>query len=110
MVCREDDSEVNEICKTVNHEDTALCAGIERAFLRSLKGGCSIPIAALASIQNNTIHFKGNILSLDGVRKVEVEMEFEKENHENAGRLAAEKLLANGGDKIAQELKSLMTD
>jgi hydroxymethylbilane synthase len=110
LVCREDDLEVSEICKTVNHEDTAICAGIERAFLRSLKGGCSIPIAALASIENNKIHFKGNILSLDGVRKVEIEMEFDKENHENAGRLAAEKLLANGGDKIAQELKSLMTD
>ena len=110
VVCREDDLESETICKTLNHNDTAVCAGIERSFLRNLKGGCSIPIAALATIEKNKIHFKGNILSLDGVRKVEVEMEFELSDFENAGKLAAEKLLANGGDRIAQELKSLMTE
>ena len=110
VVCREDDTETDLICKTLNHTDTSICAGIERSFLRNLKGGCSIPIAALASVEKDKIHFKGNILSLDGVRKVEIEMEFELSNHENAGRLAAEKLLENGGDKIALELKSLMTE
>ena len=110
VVCREDDQEALKICKTLNHQETAICTGIERSFLRNLKGGCSIPIAALATIEKDKIHFKGNILSLDGVRKVEIKMEFELGNYENAGRLAAEKLLKNGGDKIALELKSLMTE
>ncbi len=110
VVCREDDPEIDLICKTLNHQETAICAGIERSFLRNLKGGCSIPIAALATVEKDKIHFKGNILSLDGVRKVEIEMEFELEKFEDAGRLAAEKLLKNGGDKIAMELKSLMTE
>jgi len=110
VVCRADDLEAETICKTLNHHETVACTGIERSFLRNLKGGCSIPIAALATVNKNNIHFKGNILSLDGVRKVEIEMEFELDNYENAGKLAAMKLLANGGDKIAQELKSLMTE
>ncbi len=110
VVCREDDPEADAICKTLNHHDTAVCTGIERSFLRNLKGGCSIPIAALATVNNKNIHFKGNILSLDGVRKVEIEMDFELDNSEHAGKSAAEKLLANGGDKIAQELKKFMTD
>ncbi|MCX6295236.1 MAG: hydroxymethylbilane synthase [Bacteroidetes bacterium] len=110
VVCREDDPEVEAICKTLNHHETAVCTGIERSFLRNLKGGCSIPIAALAIADNKKIHFTGNILSLDGVRKVEVEMDFDLENYENAGKLAALKLLENGGDKIAQELKSFMTE
>ena len=110
VVCREDDLEAETICNTLNHQETAVCTGIERSFLRNLKGGCSIPIAALAVADKNKIHFKGNILSLDGVRKVEIEMEFELDNYENAGKSAAAKLLENGGDKIAQELKSLMTE
>lgn len=108
IVCRENDTEVVLMCQTLNHSETSICTGIERSFLRSLKGGCSIPIAALAIVKNNKINFKGNILSLDGVRKVEIEMEFEKDNYENAGKLAASKLLENGGDKIADELKRLM--
>ncbi len=110
VVCREDDPETDTICKTLNHHQTAICVGIERSFLRNLKGGCSIPIAALATIANDKIHFKGNILSLDGVRKVEIEMEFDINDYATAGKLAAEKLLANGGDKIALELKSFMTE
>ncbi len=110
VVCREDDPETDSICKTLNHFETATCTGIERSFLRNLKGGCSIPIAALAIVDKNTIRFKGNILSLDGVRKVEIEMEFSIGNFENAGKLAALKLLESGGDKIAQELKSFMTE
>jgi hydroxymethylbilane synthase len=110
VVCREDDPEADLICKTLNHHYTSISAGIERSFLRNLKGGCSIPIAALATVEKDKIHFKGNILSLDGVRKVEVEMEFELDKYEDAGRIAAEKLLASGGDKIALELKNLMTE
>lgn len=110
VVCREDDVETDLICKTLNHHETSICAGIERSFLRSLKGGCSIPIAALATVENEKIHFRGNILSLDGLRKVEIEMDFELDNFENAGKLAAEKLLKSGGDKIAAELKSFMTE
>ncbi len=110
LVCREDDPEADAICKTLNHFETALCTGIERSFLRHLKGGCSIPIAALGIVNNGHVHFKGNILSLDGVRKVEIEMDFEVDNCENAGQLAATKLLESGGDKIAAELKKFMTE
>jgi hydroxymethylbilane synthase len=110
IVCREDDKEVITICKSLNHTETAICTGIERSFLRNLKGGCSIPIAALAIVIKNNIHFKGNILSLDGTRKAEVEMEFDIDNYENAGKSAAKELLEKGGEKIALELKNLMTE
>jgi hydroxymethylbilane synthase len=110
VVCREDDKEALEICSTLNHKETADCTGIERSFLRNLKGGCSIPIAALAVYKDDVIHFKGNILSLDGRRKVEIEMKFNKAEIKTAGKLAAEKLLSEGGDKIALELKKFMTE
>ncbi|MBL0102311.1 MAG: hydroxymethylbilane synthase [Bacteroidetes bacterium] len=110
VVCREDDSEADAICKTLNHFETWTCTGIEHSFLRNLKGGCSIPIAALAVAEKDKVHFRGNILSLDGVRKVEVEMEFDLHNCADAGAQAASKLLSSGGDKIAEELKKFMTE
>jgi hydroxymethylbilane synthase len=110
VVCREDDVEADAICKTLNHFETWTCTGIERSFLRNLKGGCSIPIAALAVAKNDKVQFRGNILSLDGVRKVEVNMEFDLHNCAEAGAQAAAKLLSAGGDKIAEELKKFMTE
>ncbi|MEJ7822786.1 MAG: hydroxymethylbilane synthase, partial [Chitinophagaceae bacterium] len=66
IVCRENDSVSFMACKHFNDDDTALCTKIERDFLRTLLGGCSTPISALAEVKNDKIIFKGNICSPDG--------------------------------------------
>jgi hydroxymethylbilane synthase len=73
--------------------------------LRKLLGGCSTPISALAEIKGSQVHFKGNILSLDGREKVEIEKVVEAKNSTNLGKLAAEDLLAQGGEEIAEEIR-----
>jgi hydroxymethylbilane synthase len=108
VVCRDNDAESRAICESLNDTVTAQCAEMERAFLRALMGGCSMPIGAIAEKHGDIIHFKGNILSLDGKQKAEIEMEFPIDALENAGARAARQLLSNGGDQIAQQLKKLM--
>ena len=73
VVCREDDKASFEACKIFNDADTALSTKIERDFLRTLLGGCSTPISALAEVKDGTIIFKGNICSVDGKEKIEIE-------------------------------------
>ncbi|HXC04844.1 MAG TPA: hydroxymethylbilane synthase [Bacteroidia bacterium] len=109
IVCHTGDEEIEILCGALNHPETAFCVGVERAFLRHLRGGCSMPVGALAVARENVVHFTGNILSLDGVRKVEVEMNFSKQDAEAAGKKAASALLEQGGDRIALELKKYMT-
>lgn len=72
IVCREDDQDSFEACQQFNDGDTALCTKIERDFLRTLLGGCSTPISALAEVKDDTIIFKGNICSVDGKEKIEI--------------------------------------
>ncbi len=108
VVCRDNDTELKTICQSLNDSSTAQCVDIERAFLRELMGGCSMPIGAIAERKIDTILFKGNILSLDGMEKAEIEMEFPVDDTANAGATAAKHLLASGGDKIARQLKTLM--
>lgn len=110
VVCREDDPEAMEICKPLNDFDTAASVTVERMYLRGLRGGCSMPVGALAKVNGQKVHFTGNILSLDGKRKVEVNMDFDLDRYTTAGEEAAQKLLQNGGDKIAEELKKYMTE
>lgn len=66
VVCRENDSRVLDACSLFNDATTALCAKIERDYLRALMGGCSTPISALAYKEGDIIHFHGNNCSPDG--------------------------------------------
>ena len=105
VMCRTDDGETLNACSSLNDTTTALCTWIERDFLRTLLGGCSTPISALAVETNNKIHFRGNILSLDGSKKVEVEKSIESASATELGKTAAKELLANGGKLIAEEIR-----
>jgi len=106
VVCRKDDNYTFDACRNFNDETTALCTGIEKDFLRALLGGCSTPISALALVKNNNIHFKGNILTLDGSKKVEVEKTIGIQEADNCGKEAAKELLATGGKEIAEEIRN----
>jgi hydroxymethylbilane synthase len=105
VVCRKEDSYTLEACQNFNDESTALCTRIERDFLRTLLGGCSTPISALAVIKDNSIHFKGNILSLDGSKKTAIEKTAAIRDAAGLGKTAAEELLTNGGKEIAEEIR-----
>ncbi|HWK06463.1 MAG TPA: hydroxymethylbilane synthase [Puia sp.] len=106
IVCRQEDEGVVKACQPLNHPDTALCTRIEREFLRTLLGGCSTPISALAEVEDDEIYFRGQLLSLDGSRKVEVEKILPLERADGLGRVAAEELLERGGKEIADSIRS----
>jgi hydroxymethylbilane synthase len=105
VVCRKEDNYTLEACQNFNDESTALCTKIERDFLRTLLGGCSTPISALAVIKKESIHFRGNILSLDGRKKASIEKKIAVDDADNFGKIAAEELLINGGKEIAEEIR-----
>ena len=107
VVCREEDKFCLDACINFNDAETALCTKIERDFLRILLGGCSTPISALAQVAGDEIIFKGNILSVDGKEKVEIEMNCPGLNCSELGLKAAHEILAKGGREIINGLKNL---
>jgi hydroxymethylbilane synthase len=53
------------------------------------------------------LFFKGNILSLDGKEKAEIELIESFENSiQDLGEKAAQKLLDNGGEAIAEKIRN----
>jgi hydroxymethylbilane synthase len=105
VVCREDDSYALDACVHFNDADTDFCTKIERDFLRSLMGGCSTPISAYAEMKDDEIHFKGNILSLDGKQKAEFEITMPVWEATDMGSYAAEQILNHGGQAIADSIQ-----
>lgn len=104
IVGRGDDDFSFEACNKLNHIETATCTKIEKDFLRTLAGGCTTPIGALAKIGNAHLTFKGNIFNVDGSKRVDIEKVVSVNDSENIGETSAYELLANGGQEIADSI------
>jgi len=105
VVCRTDDEFSFEACSKFNDAETSLCTKIERDFLRQLLGGCSTPISGYAAVRQDHVHFSGNILSLDGTKKLEVEGSSAIYNSNDLGIRAAVNILQKGGLKLTEEIR-----
>jgi len=106
VVCRDNDPFSFEACQHFNDQDTALCTKIERDFLRILLGGCSTPISALAKVKADTIHFRGNVVAIDGSIKVEVEKTISIDEANVGGAMFAQSLLEKGGQAIIDAINN----
>lgn len=104
VVCRNEDIFSYEACQHFNHEQTALCTQVEKAFLRTLLGGCSTPISALAEVNDQELLFKGNIFTVDGNKRVDIEKRVSVNDASTLGEIAALEILANGGQEIADSI------
>jgi hydroxymethylbilane synthase len=101
VVCRNEDVFTYEACQNFNHQSTTICTKVEKDFLRTLLGGCSTPISALAQIEGGSLIFKGNIFTVDGSKRVDIEKTVSIADAVTLGELSAAELLANGGQEIA---------
>jgi len=106
VVCRSADEFCLQACEALNDLTTATCVKIERDFLRTLLGGCSTPISALAEIKEDKIYFSGNILSPDGKEKASIEKIISIDKIKESGKILAEEILVNGGERIANGIKN----
>jgi hydroxymethylbilane synthase len=102
--CRAGDDAVYELIEPLNHRDTSLCVQAERAFSRRLFGGCQLPIAGQATINNDGIELTGLIARVDGSEVIKSELKGSLSDIDSIGITLAETLLQRGGDKILKEL------
>ncbi|MFC4165133.1 hydroxymethylbilane synthase [Epilithonimonas zeae] len=100
-----DNPELNDILKSISHQETEICVNIEREFLKTLEGGCTAPIGAKAEMVDGQIRFLGRLCSLDGKNCIETDEIFEWNDSENFGKKIALKVLENGGKELMEEIK-----
>ena len=89
----------------LNDIDTEVCTHIERQFLKTLEGGCTAPIGALATFIEDDIHFKGVLLSIDGKQKMEIEKTVPMHEWKKLGYHSAIEILENGGVALMKMIK-----
>lgn len=107
VVAMGDDHYSLEALHQLNHIETEICTYIERQFLRTLEGGCTAPIGALAKYneKEDTIGFQGVLFSLDGQQKIEIDSTFDISEWKKLGFNCAKKILDNGGSELMARIK-----
>lgn len=119
---RSEDPEVAELVKPLTHIPTYLCALSERQLMRTLEGGCSVPIGVETKFlgenggDGNRVHMKASVSSVDGTRSVEVEdvlnlddeesgLKLSATRAEDVGRLMAVRMLDKGAGSILDTIQ-----
>lgn len=94
------------IKKQVNHPETETRLRAERAYLKTIEGGCSIPAFALAELHGKELIINGGIISMDGKQLIRHKERGDFSKAEDMGHRLAERVLADGGAEIVAGFKS----
>lgn len=90
----------------LNDPDTEIRLLAERSFLHSLEGGCSVPIFALADIEEQQLTIQGGVISLNGKKIIREQASGSLENPIALGQQLAQKVIEQGGKDILKEIKA----
>lgn len=68
--CRGDDLDTLQLLSSIHHQHTAISCIAERAFLKTLEGGCSVPVAVHSELNETRLKLTGAVYSIDGTQGV----------------------------------------
>ena len=104
LECRATDQGVLDLILPLLHAETDTCVRAERAFNAYLEGGCQVPIAGYATLNQGQIHIEGRVGSVDGVTLLKVQLSGAPEQAEQLGVSLAQKLLEQGAGDLLKAL------
>jgi len=102
---RSDDADTLALLRVLDHPETHTAVRAERALMKSLEGGCQVPIGALARIEDGMLVLEGVVASLDGANVVRGRVVGPPDQPEELGAELAQVLLSAGADRILDDLR-----
>ena len=94
-----------KVRELINHLPTERQLRAERAYLKTLRGGCSVPVFALAQPVGEELQVRGGVVSLDGQQLLVDQASGVAAKAETLGKQLAQKILHQGGEKILAEIR-----
>ena len=102
---RDSDAQIAAMIRELDDAAVKSCVAAERAFLRSLEGGCQVPIAAFAVLENEEIYLQGFVGSLNGAKTIRDSMRGNRAEAKSLGENLAKKVLQKGAAQILDEAR-----
>ncbi|MBO0860285.1 MAG: hydroxymethylbilane synthase [Chloracidobacterium sp.] len=110
---RNDDQRVNILLEVLNHQQTRYATEAERAVLRSLGGGCAVPIAAHAQFKKNRISHKlvveALVADVEGRNLIRRQIAGQAQDAERLGVKLAEMLIEAGARDLLPRIGGVQT-
>jgi hydroxymethylbilane synthase len=103
---RTDDKELLKMLEPLNNIDSMYQVTAERSMLKTVEGGCQIPVGVYTKITDGVISLDAMIGSVDGKKIVKCSMKDITSNSEELGKRAGLDLLEKGGREILAELRA----
>jgi hydroxymethylbilane synthase len=100
--CRANDAELISLLKAIEHPETRDRCLAERSFLRSLEGGCQVPIGVNTEINGDELTLTGVVASVDGQNIVKDTISGAASDAEAIGKQLAERLREQGAQEILE--------
>ncbi len=104
--CREDDGFIMETLKKISHKETMIVAKAERSFLKTLEGGCQIPVACYTSVVRDVFKITGYISDLKGETVLKKGLAGSFSEAETIAVRLANIMLNYGGRNILEEMRN----
>ena len=102
---RADDRQLRDLIAPLAHAETALRITAERALNQTLNGGCQVPIAGYAVLEQDQIYLRGLVGEPDGSKILRAEIRGNSSEAHDLGVELAHQLLAQGADRILARLR-----
>ncbi len=102
--CRTEDPWVHDLIALLHDQGTADCVSAERAFNRRLEGGCQVPIAGHAVLEQDQLWLRGLVADPEGRDVIQDEIEGPRSDGEALGVELAERLLARGAARLLSKV------
>jgi len=102
--CRSDDESTLELLQALHCDETAIRVTAERALNRTLEGGCQVPIAAFAELNQQRISLRALVADINGQNIIRCIHQGKTEEADALGVNAAKDLLSQGADAILQQV------
>ncbi|MHB1390604.1 MAG: hydroxymethylbilane synthase [Thermoleophilia bacterium] len=103
---REEDLVVRELIEHENDLESASAVMAERALMRTLQGGCQVPIGGHATVRGETLLLHACLGSLDGKRFIRDSIEGPRKEAVELGEKLAQRMYLAGGDGILAEFRA----
>jgi hydroxymethylbilane synthase len=100
-----DSKKMKQVRDCLNNQESEVCLLAERAFLKKLEGGCSIPAFGYATLNGDELMLTAGLSSLDGKRIIKISEKGTVESPLDLGVMVGDYILDNGGREMLAEIK-----
>jgi hydroxymethylbilane synthase len=102
---RAGDSKTQPVAAALNHEPSAVAVSAERAFLQRMGGGCNVPVAAHAFLNDDMIEIDGLVASADGRKIIRHCVKNTLPMADEAVNSLSDRVLTQGGRAILETMQ-----